>query len=65
VDDIKINKSVKCTSINQVQKDISTMYLSLKDKTTLTSLLHLFKNNKKEFNKEQQQLINERKTNVN
>ncbi len=51
VDDIKIKKSVKCTSINQVQKDISTMYLSLKDKTTLTSLLYLFKNNKKKIEK--------------
>jgi hypothetical protein len=46
-----IKKSVKSTSINTVHKEISTMYLSKKDKTTLNSLLHTFKNNKQKFQK--------------
>lgn len=51
IESVSINKIIKRTKINSVQKSLSTMYLSKKDKTTLTSLLHTFRNNIKKFEK--------------
>ena len=51
IESVSINKIIKSTKINSVQKSLSTMYLSKKDKTTLTSLLHTFRNNIKKFEK--------------
>jgi flagellar biosynthesis GTPase FlhF len=48
---IEIKKEIKSTQINEVYKDLSTMYLSKKDKDSLTNIIKNYRDNQDKLSK--------------